>query len=68
MKTTKETTCTTWKKMMEIPTRAKTVNGIIKAIRRYTDAFDDLTQEEMEEYVNSEWVTLCSNGVIVWED
>lgn len=41
MKTMKQTTSTTWKKMMEIPTKAKTVKGIIKAIKRHTDFFND---------------------------
>lgn len=47
MRTMKETNCTSWDKMMEIHTKAKTVNGIIKAIKNYTDCFDNLTQEEM---------------------
>lgn len=68
MQTMKQTTSTTWKKMMEIPTKAKTVNGIVKAIKRHTDFFNDMTQEEMENYVKSEWVEICSNGVIIWED
>ena len=68
MRTMRQTTSTTWNKMMEIPTRAKTTNGIIKAIKNYTDCFDNLTQEEMVEFVNSEWVTRCSDGVIIWED
>lgn len=68
MKTMKQTTSTTWKKMLEIPTKAKTVNGIIKAIKRHTDFLNGMTQEEMENYVQSEWVEICSNGVIIWED
>ena len=68
MRTMKQITSTTWKKMMEIPTKAKTTNGIIKAIKNYTDCFDNLTQEEMVEFVNSEWITRCSDSVIIWED
>lgn len=68
MKTMKETNCTTWGEMMQIPTRAKTTNGIIRAIKNYTDCFNNLTQEEMVDFVNSEWVTRCSDGVIIWED
>lgn len=68
MRTMKETTCTSWSKMMQIPTKAKTTNGIIKAIKNYTDCFDNLTQEEMVDFVNSEWVTRCSDGAIIWED
>lgn len=68
MKTMKETNSSSWSKMMQIPTRAKTTNGIIKAIKNYTDFFDDSTQEEMVKFVNSEWVTRCSDGVIIWED
>lgn len=68
MRTMKQTTSTTWKKMMEIPTKAKTVKGIINAIKQCTDFFNDMTQEEIENYVKSEWVEICSNGVIIWED
>lgn len=68
MKTMKQTTSTTWKKMLEIPTKAKTVKGIINAIKQHTDFFNDMTQGEMGNYVKSEWVEICSNGVILWED
>ena len=47
MKTMKETHRTSWNIMMQIPTKAKTTNGIIRAIKNYTDCFDNLTQEEM---------------------
>lgn len=55
----------TWKKSMEIPTRAKTLAGLVKAILKYTDAY---TAEEAEEVLKSEWATVCSDGIIIWCD
>lgn len=68
MRKMEETNSTTWRKMHQIPTKASTTRGVIKAIVRHVDWFSGLTQEEMVDFVNSEWVTKCSDGVIIWED
>ena len=53
MRTMKETTCTSWSKMMQIPTRAKTTNGIAKAIKNYTGSLSTMRESD-HKYV---WAT-----------
>lgn len=59
---------TTWNKLLEIPTRAKTVKGQIEAIRKFTDCFAEMDDDEIEEYLASEWCTICEDGIVVWVD
>lgn len=64
----KDKTSTTWKKLFEIKTRAKTDRGIIKAIKRSTDFFAEMTEEEQTEFVQSEWCEVFDDGIIIWID
>lgn len=57
-----------WNMLLEVPTRAETDAGRIKAMRRWTDFFDDMSDAEIEQMMNSEWITVCKDGIIVWED
>jgi hypothetical protein len=58
----------TWSKLFEVPTKAKTEKGIIKAIKRYADCYSNFTEEEMKELLESEYVTKCDDGIIIWEN
>lgn len=57
-----------WNVLLEVPTRAETGAGRIKAMRRWTDFFDDMSDAEIEQMMNSEWITICKDGIIVWKD
>lgn len=59
---------TTWEKLFEVPTKARTVDGIIAALRNYTDFYNELSDDEMLDIINSVWTEICSDGIIVWED
>ena len=67
-KTMSEITSSTWTKMLEVPTRARTLEDMIAALRKATDMYEDMSNEEMEELINSDWVEICSDGIIVWMD
>ena len=66
-KTMSEVKSSTWAKMLEVPTKARTLAGVIAALRDAADIYKDASNEEMEELVNSDWVEICADGVIVWE-
>ena len=61
-----EVTSTTWKKMLMIPTKAKTVKGLVKAVLKDTDMYD--SEEAVEDVLFSEWATICKDGIIIWMD
>lgn len=45
---------------------AKTIKA---AIDRNTDFLDDVTLEEFEErWIDSEWIDICADGVVIWYD
>lgn len=58
----------TWSKLLELPTRAKTTAGLIKAVRDRTDFFAEMSDEEAEDFIDSEWCTLCDDGIVIWVD
>ena len=62
----KDVNSTTWKKLFEIPTRAKTIKGLVDAIMKVADCYKD--REEVEELLRSGWSTVCKDGVIIWMD
>ena len=62
----KDCSSATWKKLFEVPTRAKTTAGRIKALKNYTDAYNDISSEEIAETLNSEWCTVCDDGIVIW--
>ena len=57
-----------WNVLLEVPTRAETDAGRIRAMRRWTDFFDDMSDAEIEAMMDSEWMTVCKDGIIVWAD
>ena len=64
MKKMSEVTSETWTKLIEVPTKAKTPEGIARAIGNYSDF--EPTAEEVEQMIAEGFIELCSDGVIVW--
>lgn len=64
----KDCASTTWKKLLEIPTHAKTTRGKVAAVRRQTDFFNDFSDDEVTDFLKSEWATICEDGIIIWAD
>lgn len=62
----KEVTSCTWTKIIEIKTRAKTPNGILRAIRCETDF--DFDKSDVEYGLETGFIELCDDGIILWED
>jgi hypothetical protein len=59
-------TSTTWSKLYEIPTTAKTEKELVEAVKGYTDTYSN--DEEIIDVLNSEWATICIDGIIIWMD
>ena len=49
-----------------IPLEGKSNEELATAIMEYADCYNDL--DEVLELLNSEWVTICEDGIIVWVD
>lgn len=62
-----EINSSTWRKWIEAPTErpVETEEDIINAVKKETDCMDD---EEIREYIGSEWMTICMDGIIIWTD
>lgn len=67
MKTMKETTSTTWTKIAEIKTKARTARGIYSAIAREIDPVP-FEPDEIEQCIKDGWIEICTDGIIVWAD
>lgn len=67
LNTMRETTSTTWKKWAEIKTRARTPKGIYRAIAREVDPVP-FEPDEIEQCIRDGWITICSDGIIIWYD
>ena len=52
--------------MLMIPTKAKTVKGLVKAVLKDTDMYE--SEEAVEDVLHSEWATICKDGIIIWMD
>lgn len=62
----KEVTSTTWTKIIEIKTKAKTPSGILRAIRCETDFDFDYT--DVLYGIETGFIEICDDGVILWGD
>ena len=54
----------TWTKLFEISCDTQNNENIINAIIKDTGC----SREEAEDYMNPEWMTVCEDGIIIWED
>lgn len=61
-----ECTSNVWHKLFSVPTKAKTKKGKIAAIRTHTSFFDDFSDADASKFIDSEFCTLCSDGIIIW--
>lgn len=62
----KQVTSQTWEKIAEIKTMAKTVAGIMRAIRCKTDFNFD--KSDVEYGLETGFIEVCDDGVILWQD
>lgn len=55
--------------LIEIKTKAKTEKGVFRVLKKNIDEdFYENDDEELHNLINSEWVTVCKDGIIVWYD
>ena len=64
-----EVNSTSWKKLFEISCDTSSEEKIIQALRKETDFFDDMSDEEiLKSYIDGEWGDVCADGIIIWMD
>lgn len=64
-----EVNSTTWKKLFEISCDTSSDEKIIQALRKETDFFDDMSDEEiLKSCIDGEWGDVCADGIIIWMD
>lgn len=64
----KDCNSSTWNKIFEVPTKAKTKKGQIAALRKHTGFFDGAVDADVLELLDSEFCTVCDDGIIIWVD
>lgn len=59
----------TWKKYAVISCDTSgNINDIISIIKKETDILEGMEEEEIEQFITSQWCEICKNGIIIWVD
>lgn len=69
MKQEKKRNKSNYSPLFEIKTKAKTEIGVCRVLKKNVEPdFYNNDEEELHNLINSDWITVCKDGIIIWED